>query len=98
MSVKGVLDAAGHSVEIFSEHTTGLDFYLDPSMVDAGRAEHVRRLLQNALKALEKAPTVERVAGWARATLPNRGRRCAPGESLTKSTAQHMRLDPRHWR
>jgi hypothetical protein len=33
---------------------TGLDFYLDPSMLDASRAEHIRVLLQNALKALEK--------------------------------------------
>jgi hypothetical protein len=36
---------------------TGLDFYLDPSMVDESRAEHVRALLKNALKALEKTPT-----------------------------------------
>ena len=43
-------------VEIFSEHMAGLDFYLDPSMVDASRAEHVRELLQNALKALETTP------------------------------------------
>ena len=31
-----------------------LDFYFEPSRVDAGRAEHIRTLLQNALKALEK--------------------------------------------
>jgi class 3 adenylate cyclase len=56
-AVKGVLDPSGRQVEIFSEHMTGLDFYLDPSMVDESRAEHVRKLLQNALKALEKTPT-----------------------------------------
>jgi class 3 adenylate cyclase len=56
-AVKGVLDPSGRQVEIFSEHMTGLDFYLDPSMVDESRAEHVRALLKNALKALEKTPT-----------------------------------------
>ena len=34
-AVKGVLDATGREIEIFSEHMAGLDFYLDPSMVDA---------------------------------------------------------------
>jgi class 3 adenylate cyclase len=53
-SVDGVLDASGRKVEVFREHMNGLDFYLDPSMVDGARAEHVRTLLQNALKALEK--------------------------------------------
>jgi adenylate cyclase len=52
--VDGVLDASGRKVEVFREHMNGLDFYLDPSMVDGARAEHVRTLLQNALKALEK--------------------------------------------
>lgn len=53
-SVEGAVDASGRKVEVFREHLNGLDFYLDPSMVDAGRAEHIRSLLQNALKALEK--------------------------------------------
>jgi len=34
---------------------TGLDLYLDPTMIDAGAAEHVRAVLRNALVALEKA-------------------------------------------
>jgi class 3 adenylate cyclase len=54
--VQGVVDGSGNDVRIFSEHASGLDFYLDPSMIDAGRAEHIRRLLQSALQALEKAP------------------------------------------
>ena len=33
---------------------TGLDFYLDPSMVTAGSAERIRNLLQTALSALDK--------------------------------------------
>jgi hypothetical protein len=47
---------SGKKVEIFSEHMTGLDFYLDPSMIDANHSEHVRIVLQDALKALEKTP------------------------------------------
>jgi len=56
--VQGVIDTAGNEVRIFSEHASGLDFYLDPSMVDAGRADHIRRLLHSALKALESSPRV----------------------------------------
>lgn len=52
--VDGVVDASGRKIEVFREHISGLDLYLDPSMVDAARAEHVRTLLQNALNALEK--------------------------------------------
>ena len=51
----GVVDASGRKVEVFREHMSGLDLYLDPSMVDAARADHVRTLLRNALKALETA-------------------------------------------
>jgi hypothetical protein len=53
--VEGALDASGRKVEVFNEHMNGLDFYLDPSMVDEGHAQHIRALLQNAVKALEKA-------------------------------------------
>jgi hypothetical protein len=54
-TVTGVIDADGNNFQIFNEHQTGLDFYLDPSMMDASRAEHVSKLLQNALKTLEKS-------------------------------------------
>jgi adenylate cyclase len=53
-AVRGVIDTAGNTLQIFNEHSTGLDFYLDPSLVDASRAEHIKKLLQNALKTLEK--------------------------------------------
>jgi hypothetical protein len=33
---------------------TGLDFYLDPSMLDTGNAANIRAILQGALNALEK--------------------------------------------
>ena len=54
-AVEGMLDQMGQKVEIFSEHTTGLDFYLDPSMLTVGSAEKVRALLQDAIAALEKS-------------------------------------------
>jgi adenylate cyclase len=53
-SVEGMLDGSGNKVEIFSEHMTGLDFYLDPSMVTAGSADRIRSILRNALSALER--------------------------------------------
>ena len=53
-SVRGIFDNSGRNVEIFSEHTAGIDFYLDPRMVDSAQAERVRTVLQNALSALER--------------------------------------------
>jgi len=53
-TVEGMLDAQGNKIEIFSEHMTGLDFYLDPSMVAAGSADRIRTLLNKALSALER--------------------------------------------
>ncbi|HTE75320.1 MAG TPA: adenylate/guanylate cyclase domain-containing protein [Xanthobacteraceae bacterium] len=52
-SVEGMLDTAGQNIKIFSEHLTGLDFYLDPSMIHAGSAGRIRALLQDAIAALE---------------------------------------------
>ena len=51
--VEGVLDEAGRKIEIFSEHMTGLDFYLDPRAVDATALERIRETLKNAIAALE---------------------------------------------
>jgi class 3 adenylate cyclase len=53
-TVEGMMDATGQKVEIFSEHMTGLDFYLDPSTVNVGSAERIRALLQDAIAALDK--------------------------------------------
>jgi adenylate cyclase len=53
-AVEGMMDATGQKIEIFSEHMTGLDFYLDPSMVNVGSAERIRALLQDAIVALDK--------------------------------------------
>jgi hypothetical protein len=49
-----MVDALGQKVEIFSEHMTGLDFYLDPTMVNVSSAQRIRTLLQKAIVALEK--------------------------------------------
>jgi len=40
------LDEAGRKIEIFSEHMTGLDFYLDPRAVDATALERIQRLVE----------------------------------------------------
>ncbi len=53
-AIEGMLDGAGGNVQVFSEHMTGLDFYLDPSMVDADGADHIRGVLQDAMAALKK--------------------------------------------
>ncbi len=52
--VEGMLDASGEKVEIFSEHMTGLDFYLDPATVDAPTSERIRGVLRKALEILER--------------------------------------------
>ena len=52
--VEGMLNESGAKVEVFSEHTSGLDFYLDPTLLDAPTAEHIRGVLRHALEALER--------------------------------------------
>jgi hypothetical protein len=53
-AIRGVLDSTGKNIEVFSEHIAGLDFYFNADMIDAGNTTHVRNVLQDALKALEK--------------------------------------------
>jgi adenylate cyclase len=53
-AVEGMLDASGAKVQIFSEHMTGLDFYLDPVMIDKSQSGHVREVLRKAIATLEK--------------------------------------------
>jgi class 3 adenylate cyclase len=54
-AITGMIDADGETVQVFSEHLTGLDFYLNANMIDASSASHIRKVLQDALKAIEKA-------------------------------------------
>src|SRR6476660_1058254 len=53
-AVDGILDRTGAKVEIFSEHMNGLDFFLDPAVMEAHTSAHVRAVLQNAIATLDK--------------------------------------------
>ena len=53
-AIEGILDHTGAKVEIFSEHMTGLDFFLDPAVMDARTSAHVRAVLQNAIATLDR--------------------------------------------
>jgi adenylate cyclase len=48
------LDANGTSERTFDEHLLGLDFYLDPRLLDRSTAGRVRELLRSAVADLEK--------------------------------------------
>ncbi len=52
--VDGLMDAAGAKIEKFSEHTAGLDFYLDVGAVDDAAEGRIRGLLQDAIAALDR--------------------------------------------
>jgi adenylate cyclase len=53
-AVEGMLDGLGARVEIFSEHMAGLDFYLDPARIADGTSGQIRKVLQQAIMALDK--------------------------------------------
>lgn len=53
-AVVGLLDATGQTVDIFSEHQTGIDFYLDPTVIDPGTTDRIRDVLRQALETLER--------------------------------------------
>ena len=55
-AVDGVVGAAGETIAVFSEHQAGLDFYLNARMLDANSTTRVRKVLQDALEALDKRP------------------------------------------
>jgi len=52
-SVDNVLDSTATG-EVIVERITGLDFYLDSSIVDAQGADRIRSILVNALAALDR--------------------------------------------
>ena len=56
-AVEAVLDPKGLKTPAFSEHMTGLDFYLDPAAVDADATTRIRKLLNDALAALDRRRT-----------------------------------------
>ena len=51
-AVEGALDEEGRHIPVFSEHMIGLDFYLDPSVIDAAGVARIQALLAEALAAL----------------------------------------------
>jgi adenylate cyclase len=53
-AVDGIVGAEGETIAVFSEHLTGLDFYLNANMVDADSAGRIRKVLRDALDALDK--------------------------------------------
>jgi len=53
-AVDGIVGVEGETIAVFSEHLTGLDFYLNANMVDADSATRIRQVLQDALDALDK--------------------------------------------
>jgi adenylate cyclase len=58
--VEGLVEEMQQRASVISEHGTGIDFFLDLELLDKGGArERTRRLLQDALAALEVRPRPE---------------------------------------
>jgi adenylate cyclase len=51
-TVEGLLGEVGQRAQVISEHTTGLDLFLDTAVVDDQAAARARRVLLEALAAL----------------------------------------------
>jgi len=52
-AIDGLLDADGRTVQVFAEHATGLDLYLDLGRIDAVQARSLKTVLQKAIDALD---------------------------------------------
>src|SRR5262249_7848261 len=52
--VDNLLGASGDKGDVVVERASGLDFYLDPSLIDAKEAERIRAILADAMAALER--------------------------------------------
>jgi adenylate cyclase len=53
-TVESIKNVEGEGLQVFSEHLTGLDFYLNANMIDPGTATHITDVLQNALNVMKK--------------------------------------------
>ena len=53
-AIEGMLDEMMQRPKVISEHAKGVDLFLDLEVIDPAVAERTRRLLQEALAALEK--------------------------------------------
>jgi len=54
-AITGMIDAHGQTVQVFSEHLPGIDFYLNVNRIDPSNALHIRDILQDALRVIDKA-------------------------------------------
>ncbi|MGZ5866760.1 MAG: adenylate/guanylate cyclase domain-containing protein, partial [Xanthobacteraceae bacterium] len=61
-AVDNVHDASAASSDVVVEHLSGLDFYLDPSIVDSKEVDRVRTVLVGALAALDRRDAVPKPA------------------------------------
>jgi class 3 adenylate cyclase len=52
-AVEGLLGDLGQRSQVISEHATGLDLFLDTEVVDDQAAAHARRVLEEAMAALD---------------------------------------------
>ena len=57
--VEGLVEEVQQRASVISEHGTGIDFFLDLDLLDKSARERTRRLLQDALAALEVRPRPE---------------------------------------
>jgi adenylate cyclase len=55
--VDGVIGTAGQERRLFSEHVPGLDLYLDPSVLSDEEAARTKKILQQAIAALDSGTT-----------------------------------------
>lgn len=53
-AIEGLLAPDGTTLEVFSEHSTGLDLYLDMGRIDKSTSESVRSVLNRAISALDR--------------------------------------------
>lgn len=53
-AIDGLLDADGNTVQVFSEHSEGLDLYLDLGRIDASASKSLRSIFQKAIAALDQ--------------------------------------------
>jgi adenylate cyclase len=53
-TIESIKNVGGEGLQVFSEHLTGLDFYLNANMIDPSTATHITEVLQNALNVLKE--------------------------------------------
>ncbi|NJD34115.1 MAG: adenylate/guanylate cyclase domain-containing protein [Betaproteobacteria bacterium] len=53
-AIEGLMAPDGTTLEVFSEHSTGLDLYMDLGRIDKSTSESVRSVLNQAISALDR--------------------------------------------